>query len=708
MPPKLSKASNVWEHFEDLNPDSSATGRKSVQCNVCKKHLTVVQKSTSTMWNHLQRYHPRVFTTATEARRTSMEAKKAAAEDDSSDDETHGGAGDKEPAPPGVAGDDLEFGFDLSQSQAQPQPGSSSQGEKRKNLGEPSKNIGEPSKKKKKEEDQPSIRSSMKKLVPYEKDHPRQKKFDKVVTFYLAVDNHSFRSVDGRGFKALVNNLDPRITIKSRHSYSRDRLESLYQEVKVQVDEELNKSIKMLTGIAFTSDMWTSRNNQAYMSITAHFINQDWKLKSFLVGMKPFDGSHTGAALAVEMDASVDKLELQENVMTQRWCVTDRGANVLMAVRLSVELDKNMYCMDHTIHLIVTKAVKDTAILQEAMDQCGHLASHFHRSTKHNDLLRKKCAELAIPYKKIVLPCKTRWNSQFLSLRSILDLQPALLALGEEVTEVGRLMPSSMCLETVASSAPILEKFFEASVTFSAEKVVTIHKVVASFFRIEAFLNKIIRSNAGFKDFALALLKQMEHYVPNAAMEKDEFAIAHLLDPTLKGVAFRKSEATVERLVDILAAASDEIDRFLDPRGSQPQQSSSGDEAVEAVEEDDDPLFAAVRDLAQRHPGIAPTRTNTSGPSEIRSELDRYLQTPMALKDTNILSWWKGMAQDQFPKLARLARRYLCIPAGSTASERVFSDAGNVVTWTRQNLKSDNVEKLVYIKENSKCVNIKL
>ena len=40
----------------------------------------------------------------------------------------------------------------------------------------------------------------------------------------------------------------------------------------------------------------------------------------------------------------------------------------------------------------------------------------------------------------------------------------------------------------------------------------------------------------------------------------------HLLDPTLKGVALRKLEAKVDPLVDILAAASDDIDHFLDPR----------------------------------------------------------------------------------------------------------------------------------------------
>ncbi|CAG8718934.1 14105_t:CDS:1, partial [Dentiscutata heterogama] len=35
--------------------------------------------------------------------------------------------------------------------------------------------------------------------------------------------------------------------------------------------------------ISFTSDLWTSPNNKAFISVTAHYIDDNWTLKEILV-----------------------------------------------------------------------------------------------------------------------------------------------------------------------------------------------------------------------------------------------------------------------------------------------------------------------------------------------------------------------------------------------------------------------------------------
>ena len=47
--------------------------------------------------------------------------------------------------------------------------------------------------------------------------------------------------------------------------------------------------------------------------------------------------------------------------------------------------------------------------------------------------------------------------------------------------------------------------------------------------------------------------------------------------------------------------------------------------------------------------------------------------------------------------LARLAKKYLAIPASSAASGRVFSEAGNVVTKKRKKLRNDTVDALMVL-----------
>lgn len=80
-------------------------------------------------------------------------------------------------------------------------------------------------------------------------------------------------------------------------------------------------------------------------------------------------------------------------------------------------------------------------------------------------------------------------------------------------------------------------------------------------------------------------------------------------------------------------------------------------------------------------------------------ELKSYLQTMQVDEETDPLDWWR-MYQANFPRVARLAQKYLCIPATSAPSERAFSFGGNIVTCHRSLLKPETVDKLVFLANN--------
>ena len=61
--------------------------------------------------------------------------------------------------------------------------------------------------------------------------------------------------------------------------------------------------------------------------------------------------------------------------------------------------------------------------------------------------------------------------------------------------------------------------------------------------------------------------------------------------------------------------------------------------------------------------------------------------------------WWKAN-EDRFPKMSKLARKYLCIPATSVASERVFSTSGNIVNAKRSKMMSEYVDILTFLAKN--------
>jgi len=50
--------------------------------------------------------------------------------------------------------------------------------------------------------------------------------------------------------------------------------------------------------------------------------------------------------------------------------------------------------------------------------------------------------------------------------------------------------------------------------------------------------------------------------------------------------------------------------------------------------------------------------------------------------------------------LSKVARKYLAIPATSTLSERLFSEADNIITIKKTQLLSNILENLVFCKKN--------
>ena len=99
------------------------------------------------------------------------------------------------------------------------------------------------------------------------------------------------------------------------------------------------------------------------------------------------------------------------------------------------------------------------------------------------------------------------------------------------------------------------------------------------------------------------------------------------------------------------------------------------------------------------------TEDTTPGPAAPQSdqaiafELQSYLQAGSLDTEADPLEWWKA-SQSLYPRLSKLARKYLCIPATSAASGRVFSTGGNVVTCLRSSLKPDQVNRLVFLAKN--------
>lgn len=83
----------------------------------------------------------------------------------------------------------------------------------------------------------------------------------------------------------------------------------------------------------------------------------------------------------------------------------------------------------------------------------------------------------------------------------------------------------------------------------------------------------------------------------------------------------------------------------------------------------------------------------------IEAEFNSYILMPKLHSEEDPLVWWR-IHKVNFPRLSKLAQKYLCVPATSTPSERLVSTSGNVVTCQRTCLKPSRVDMLVFLSKN--------
>ena len=77
-------------------------------------------------------------------------------------------------------------------------------------------------------------------------------------------------------------------------------------------------------------------------------------------------------------------------------------------------------------------------------------------------------------------------------------------------------------------------------------------------------------------------------------------------------------------------------------------------------------------------------------------EIQKYLSEGTIEVSENPLAWWK-VKKFKYPKLSQLTRKYLAVQSSSTASERMFSLMGNILTKKRLRMTSENFGKKLFI-----------
>ncbi len=165
----------------------------------------------------------------------------------------------------------------------------------------------------------------------YSSTSSRKKSIDEAVFRMIVKDMQPISVVEDEGFQSLLHVLDPRYQLPSRKSTMR----MLPDEYNKQV-EKIKKDIAEVPHVALTSDLWTSRATESYITITCHLLSAAWELKLLVLDTFKFELSHTAEHIAEKWDISSKIIVI----------VTDNASNIVAAVKITGWI--HIPCFAHT------------------------------------------------------------------------------------------------------------------------------------------------------------------------------------------------------------------------------------------------------------------------------------------------------------------------------------------------------------------------
>ena len=216
----------------------------------------------------------------------------------------------------------------------------------------------------------------------------------------IARDIRPINIVDDAGFLNLLKVAEPRYAVPCRSTILRN-LSDLYTTEK----RRIRGIVASADYLCCTTDMWSSRTGDGYISLTCHFINPEFKMCCHNLVTHHFPGVHDFNTISQALKTAADEwcINLAEQVVA---FTTDSSSNIVKALDHMNIL--RLACAGHTLNLAVQKALQIHE-LSTPIARCRKLVTHFHKSRVDGDEFKKKQSMFPdVPKHKLINDVTTR------------------------------------------------------------------------------------------------------------------------------------------------------------------------------------------------------------------------------------------------------------------------------------------------------------
>ncbi|XP_040374592.1 zinc finger BED domain-containing protein RICESLEEPER 2-like [Rosa chinensis] len=564
--------------------------------------------------------------------------------------------------------------------------------------------------------------------------HWTQEACIQAATVMIVMDEMPFSSIERPGFKYFCKVAIPKWKIPCRKVIVKIFLK-MYQSKK----EELRKELSCHC-VCLTTDTWTSLQNINYMVLTAHFIDNGWKLHKRVLNFCVIS-NHQGVTIGRILESCLRAWSI-DRVLTISVDNASANKHAIDYIRDKMnDWEKSaifggkylhVRCLAHIVNLIVRSALH---LLDKSVSSIRNAVRYVRSSSSRLDAFRS-CIEKEVgDCKRIcVLDVPTRWNSTYIMLETVLELRKAFDRLkhdedskytsyfdeDEEAVEEDGEEPGdfSVDLSAIRSSrasrkrvrppnaadwekavvfVKFLKVFYNVTLSVSAINHPTSPKAFHDIVSIHVEIEDLFCQPVDNHDVTQKILFQMaqkmrvkyQKYFGKLGDINQLLLVALVLDPRYKILFFEnvcKKMLNMEDLVikkksvelkELVVSLTDLYAAALPSQSSQRTRSSEVTQTAGSSRYTSTRVTGKMADMLEEW-----DRELEDGDAVVvNNEVDRYLLDPIEKPpkgiEFNILTWWK-LNGPKYPNLQTVAKDVLAIQVSTV-------------------LKSDSIIGLAYV-----------
>ncbi|XP_051864445.1 E3 SUMO-protein ligase ZBED1-like [Drosophila albomicans] len=291
-----------------------------------------------------------------------------------------------------------------------------------------------------------------------------------------------------------------------------------------QLSLKLRAALETVKHVGLTTDLWTSAANEGYITITCHYITENFKLTSALLSTAPLitPTNHNAQNIADSISSMLAKWGLLSKVVT---VTTDNDTTMKKAC--DILAFKHLPCLALTINLLAQDILKLAAV-NGIISKCKRIVTYF----KQNTIATAKLKEVQNTNQPLVLIQEVSTIKRILQINEYVTL--TLLKLRNSPSPI----PTEE-LEVLDDLSDLLSPFQETTLSVSTNTKVSVSLIIPVIAGIHHKMNQLnakLRTQEGKDVYDLVKKRLVERL--DTFETRTIPRIATLVDPRFKKDGF--------------------------------------------------------------------------------------------------------------------------------------------------------------------------